>query len=154
MLYTNEIEILLVEDNPRDADLTLRALSSGKLLNRVVHLPDGQAALDWIFGEGQFAGRDPNQTPRVVLLDIKLPKVDGTEVLRRLKEHPSTQSVPVVVFTSSAEEKDVVESYRLGANSYIVKPVGFEDFSAVLSELGFYWLALNHPPWPLTSTQP
>lgn len=153
-LYTNEIEILLVEDNPRDADLTLRALSSGKLLNRVVHLPDGQAALDWIFGEGQFAGRDPNQTPRVVLLDIKLPKVDGTEVLRRLKEHPSTQSVPVVVFTSSAEEKDVVESYRLGANSYIVKPVGFEDFSAVLSELGFYWLALNHPPWPLTSTQP
>ena len=143
-----ELEILLVEDNPRDADMTLRALRKRNLVNHVVHVKDGQEALDWLFGTGAFAGRDTNHTPKVVLLDLKLPKVDGLDVLRQIKLSELTMTIPVVVLTSSAEERDVVESYRLGVNSYIVKPVDFENFSQAVSEVGFYWLMLNQPPKP------
>jgi CheY-like chemotaxis protein len=143
---TSPTEILLVEDNPRDAELVLRALRKRNLANRVIQLKDGAEALDYIFATGAFAGRDLNHTPRVILLDLKLPKIDGLEVLRRLKADPRTRKVPVVVLTSSREESDVVRSYELGVNSYVVKPVDFDNFSRAVGELGFYWLLLNEPP--------
>ena len=141
-----EVELLLVEDNPRDAELTLRALRKRHLANHIVHVSDGQAALDWLFGTGPHAGRDTNHTPKVVLLDLKLPKVDGLEVLRAIRADERTRLLPVVVVTSSREERDIVESYQLGVNSYVVKPVEFENFSAAVAELGSYWLLVNERP--------
>lgn len=141
-----QLEILLVEDNPADAELTLRALKKRHLANHLVHVSDGQAALDFIFGTGPHAGRDTGEKPRVVLLDLKLPKVDGIEVLRQIRADARTKLLPVVVLTSSREDRDVVETYQLGANSYIVKPVDFEKFSEAVSSLGMYWLLLNEPP--------
>ena len=140
------VEILLVEDNPHDLELAKRALRKSNLANRIQVARDGAEALDFIFGEGDHAGRPVEDTPKVILLDLKLPKVDGLEVLRRIKEDPRTKSIPVVMLTSSKEQNDVVESYKLGVNSYIVKPVNFERFAEAVQQLGFYWLLLNEPP--------
>lgn len=142
----NAIEILVVEDNPQDLELTLRALRKAHISNRIQVARDGAEALEFIFCEGEHAGRDIADTPKVVLLDLKLPKVDGLEVLEKIKNDPRTKSIPVAVLTSSKEQKDVVESYRLGVNSYIVKPVDFDGFAAAVGELGLYWLLLNQPP--------
>ena len=140
-----QVEVLLVEDNPRDAELTLRALRKRRLANHVAHVEDGQAALDFLFREGPYAQR-ANTHPQVVLLDLKLPKVDGIEVLRQIRGDQRLKALPVVVLTSSREESDIVKAYHLGVNSYIVKPVEFENFSEAVSNLGFYWLLLNQPP--------
>mgnify|MGYP006200603099 FL=1 len=139
----HEVEILLVEDNAADAELTIRALNKAKIVNNILHLKDGAEALDYLFGKGEYSGRDITKLPRVILLDIKMPKVDGIEVLRQLKASEQTKLIPVVIMTSSNEEKDIVSSYRLGVNSYVVKPVGFEDFAKAVSELGLYWMLLN-----------
>ena len=148
----NEVEILLVEDNPHDAELALISLTKRHLANKVVHVRDGAEALEFLFCTGAYAGRNPHAHPKVVLLDLKLPKVDGLEVLRAMKSNPSTRHVPVVVMTSSQEHRDLVESYHLGVNSYIVKPVDFDNFSAAVGELGFYWLLLNKvPPAPASA---
>ena len=141
-----EVEILLVEDNPADAEMTLRALRRNNLANNVRWVKDGEEALDFVFGAGAFAARDGAAPPKLVLLDIKMPKIDGIEVLRRLKQDAATRAIPVVVMTSSNEERDVIESYRLGVNSYIVKPVEFEAFLATVSKIGLYWLLTNRVP--------
>ena len=141
-----EVEILLVEDNPYDAELALRALKENNLANSVVVVTDGEEALDFIFARGAFSQRKVGNGPKVILLDLKLPKVDGLQVLRAIKGDSRTQSIPVVVLTSSTEEKDIVDSYRLGVNSYIVKPVDFEKFTGAVCGLGMYWLLLNQPP--------
>jgi two-component system response regulator len=135
-----------VEDTQEDAELAMRALRKKNLANKLHHVRDGAEALDFIFAKGQYAGRRVGDGPRVVLLDLKLPKVDGLEVLRQIKADPRTKRIPVVVMTSSREERDVVESYDLGVNSYIVKPVDFERFVDAVSDLGLYWLLLNQPP--------
>lgn len=140
------VEILLVEDNPNDVELTLQALKSSRIANRVEVARDGEEALDFIFGRGAYAGRNPLDNPKLILLDLKLPKVDGIEVLRAVKGDPNLRSVPVVVLTSSREERDIVQTYALGVNSYIVKPVDFEQFTRSVRELGLYWLLLNQPP--------
>lgn len=145
-MNANEVEILLVEDNPNDVELTIRALKRQNLANNIHVARDGAEALDFIFATGAHAGREINNHPKVILLDLKLPKVDGLEVLRRIKSDEKTKTTPVVVLTSSREEKDIVESYRLGVNSYIVKPVDFDRFVQAISELGLYWMLLNHPP--------
>jgi two-component system response regulator len=142
----NEIEILIVEDNPDDLEMTLRALRRAHLANNIHVARDGAEALEFIFARGEYAGRKVENGPKVILLDLKLPKVDGLEVLRRVKEDPRTKMIPVVVLTSSKELPDVAECYKLGVNSYIVKPVNFERFAAAVSELGMYWLLLNQPP--------
>jgi CheY-like chemotaxis protein len=144
----HEVEILLVEDDQDDLDMTLRSLRKVNLANKIQIARDGAEALEFIFGTGAFAGRKLEQPPKMILLDLKLPKIDGLEVLKRLKNNPLTMTIPVVVLTSSKEQKDVVESYKLGVNSYIVKPVGFEGFAAAVQELGMYWLLLNQPPKP------
>jgi CheY-like chemotaxis protein len=141
-----EIDILLVEDNPTDAELCMRALKRHNLANNLVWVKDGAEALDFIFATGAFATRSVTRPPKVVLLDLRLPKVDGMEVLRKVKEDPRTRSIPVVVLTSSREDRDVVESYQLGVNSYISKPVEFDAFVKTVSELGLYWLLVNCPP--------
>lgn len=141
-----DVVILLVEDNPRDTELILRALSKASLANHVVHVPDGQEAIDWLFCEGQFADRENRARPRLVLLDLKLPKVDGLEVLRTIRGDDRTRHLPVVVMTSSSEEQDLIESYNLGVNSYVVKPVEFEEFSDAVLKLGHYWLLVNEVP--------
>lgn len=146
MVATNEIEILLVENNPNDVELTLRALKKHNLTNKVHVVKDGAEALEYIFAKGDYAHRKIEDYPKVILLDLKLPKVDGLEVLRQIKSNEGTKLIPVVVLTSSKEEQDLVESYRLGANSYITKPVDFESFVKAVSELGLYWLLLNQPP--------
>ncbi|HEY5572297.1 MAG TPA: response regulator [Anaerolineales bacterium] len=143
MNQQNEIEILLVEDNPYDAELALRSLKNNHLANRVIVVRDGEEALDFIFARGAFSDRRVEDIPRVILLDLKLPKVDGLEVLKAVKNDPRTRFIPVVVLTSSKEEKDIVESYQLGANSYIVKPVDFDKFIEAVNSLGLYWLLLN-----------
>ena len=137
---TQDVEILLVEDNPRDLELTMRALSKHHFANRVLSVCDGAQALDFIFGRGEFEGRN---TPSVIFLDLKLPKVDGIEVLRQIKADERTRSIPVVIVTSSLEERDLVDSYRLGVNSYVVKPIDFDAFMKTIADLGFYWLAVN-----------
>ena len=146
MSTPNPVEILLVEDNPQDLELALRALEKAKISNRIQVARDGAEALEFVFGEGPHAGRKLTDGPKVILLDLKLPKVDGLEVLKRLKGDPKTRMIPVVILTSSKEQRDVVESYQLGVNSYIVKPVNFESFAGAVRDLGFYWLLLNQPP--------
>jgi CheY-like chemotaxis protein len=142
-----EIEILLVEDSPTDAELTIRALKKRNLANHLVHVTDGQAALDFLFAMGDYAGRPLDVLPKVVMLDLKLPKLNGIEVLRKLRANERTKLLPVVIMTSSREDRDVIESYKLGANSYVVKPVEFDNFAEAVCNLGFYWLLLNQPPW-------
>lgn len=144
---TDDVEILLVEDNPTDAELATLALKERNLANKLVWVKDGAEALDFIFGTGAYAGRKLENGPKVVLLDLRLPKVDGLEVLRSLKADDCTKRIPVVV-TSSKEDRDVVASYDRGVNSYISKPVNFDDFSKVVSELGLYWLLINRLPQP------
>jgi CheY-like chemotaxis protein len=140
-----EVEILIVEDNARDLEMTMRALSKHHLGNRVVAVRDGAEALDFLFARGAHADRQINDGPHVIFLDMKLPKVDGIEVLREIKADPRTQSIPVVMITSSAQERDMAESYRLGVNSYVVKPIDFDAFVKTIADLGFYWLAVNRP---------
>ena len=146
-MKANEVEILLVEDNPTDVELTLRALKKNNLANKVRVVTDGAEALEFIFASGAYESRDINHRPRVILLDLKLPKVDGLEVLRKIKSDERTKNIPVVVLTSSKEEKDRVESYKLGVNSYIAKPVDFNQFTKAVQELGLYWLLLNELPY-------
>ena len=146
MTDMQQVEILLVEDNPTDAELTLRAFKARNFANQVFVAWDGAEALDFFFGDGSHPLRDIGVVPKVVLLDLKLPKVDGLEVLRRLKADERTRTIPVVILTSSREEPDIAAAYRLGANSYIVKPVDFEAFARAVSEVGLYWLLLNEPP--------
>jgi len=141
-----ETEILLVEDNPNDAELTIRALKKNNFANKIFHVRDGAEALDFIFATGEYANPKIEHIPRVILLDLKLPKVSGLEVLKRLKREPRTRAIPVVVLTSSQEEQDIIESYNLGVNSYITKPVEFENFMEAVAKLGCYWLLLNQPP--------
>lgn len=141
-----EIEILLVEDNPTDVELTLRGLKKHNLVNKVCVLRDGAEALEYLFATGEFASRDTAEIPKIILLDLKLPKIDGLEVLREIKANEKTRLVPVVILTSSKEEKDIIESYRLGVNSYIVKPIDFDKFVQAMGELGLYWLLLNQLP--------
>ena len=141
-----EVEILLVEDNPADAEMTTRALRRNNLANRLRWVKDGEEALEFMFCSGAYAGRNPGSGPKLVMLDIKMPKVDGIEVLRRLKENPTTRAIPVVVMTSSNEERDVVESYQLGVNSYIVKPVEFDSFLETVAKIGMYWVLTNRAP--------
>jgi CheY-like chemotaxis protein len=146
MADLGEFEILLAEDSPADAEMTLRALRSHNLANRVHWVKDGEAALDFVLCRGAYAGRDAAHPPKLVLLDIKMPKVDGIEVLRQLKAGAETRAIPVVVMTSSNEERDIVESYRLGVNSYIVKPVQFEAFLETVAKIGLYWVITNRVP--------
>ncbi len=146
MVNADAVDILLVEDNPNDLELALRALKKHNLANNVIVARDGAEALDFIFGTGSYAHRQIERIPKLVLLDLKLPKVDGLEVLRRIKADERTKTIPVVVLTSSQEERDVVDSYRLGVNSYMVKPVDFDQFIDSVAQLGLYWLVCNKPP--------
>ena len=139
--------VLLVEDNPDDEALTLRALRKHNLANEIIVARDGQEALDYLFGEGEYAGRDIHSLPQVILLDLKLPKVDGLQVLEQLRNTEHTRNVPVVVLTSSSQEQDMMRSYDLGANSYVRKPVDFEEFLEAARQLGLYWLVLNEVPY-------
>jgi len=138
--------ILLVEDNPDDEALTVRALKKHNIANNIVVARDGVEAVDFLFGTGQYAGRDVVETPQIVLLDLKLPKMDGIEVLRRIRANPGTEMLPVVILTSSKEESDVIEGYRNGCNSYVRKPVNFDEFLEAARQLGLYWLLLNEGP--------
>ena len=145
-MMNQEVEILLAEDNESDAELTIRALRKNNLANKLVHLKDGADALDFIFAEGSYALRDIQNTPRVILLDLKMPKVNGIEVLEKIKSDSRTQKIPVVMLTSSKEDPDIQTCYKLGVNSYVVKPVTFEEFVKAVSDLGLYWMLLNHSP--------
>ena len=147
-MTTNGVEILLVEDNPNDVELTLHTMQKHHLANRIHVVRDGAEALDFLFCRGAYASRSPNHTPKVILLDLKLPKVDGMEVLRQIRGDERTRLLPVVIMTSSREQSDLVETYRLGINSYIVKPVEFERFSEAVRQVGCYWLLLNQAPTP------
>jgi len=139
------VDILLVEDNPNDAELAMRALRKGRLANNISWVKDGAEALEFIFRTGAYAER-PDQNPKLILLDLKLPKVDGIEVLKRIKADERTRVIPVVMVTSSAEGRDIVESYKLGVNSYVVKPVEFDHFSETVAKAGFYWMLMNKTP--------
>ena len=145
-MNTEQIEILLVEDNPNDAELAIRALKKHNLANKLVWAKDGAEALDFIFAAGAYAGRSSNNHPKLILLDLRLPKVDGLEVLQKIKSDEQTKLIPIVVLTSSTEDRDIVESYKLGVNSFLSKPVGFDEFVKMVSEIGLYWLLLNRPP--------
>lgn len=145
-MATDRVEILLVEDNPDDVELAVHALRREKLANDITVTRDGEEALDFIFCRGPFAQRRFESPPRLVLLDLKLPKVEGLDVLRAIKGDPRTKAIPVVIMTSSREERDVVESYKLGVNAYVQKPVDFEQFRHVVKELGLFWLVINQPP--------
>ena len=144
---SNQVEILLVEDNPSDLELAMHALQKYNLANNIEIKRDGAEALDFLFCQGRYSNRDIERGPKIVLLDLKLPKVDGLEVLKKIKAHAKTRNIPVVVMTSSNQERDIVESYELGVNSYIVKPVDFEQFADAVRTIGFYWLILNEPPY-------
>jgi two-component system response regulator len=147
MMNNDEVvEIMLVEDNPDDAALTIRALKKQNIANKLIHLHDGAEALDFIYGKGNYAGRNIQITPKVILLDLKMPKVNGMEVLETLKSDENTKAIPIVMLTSSAEDPDIERCYQLGANSYIVKPVEFEEFTKAVAGLGMYWMLLNKPP--------
>ncbi|GAB2840717.1 response regulator [Ferruginibacter profundus] len=146
-MENTEIEILLVEDNRNDAELTIRALTKGKIANSIVHLQDGAMAINFLFGTGDFAHRNINNRPKIILLDLKMPKVDGLEVLKKIKSDDLTKKIPVVILTSSKENPDIERAYALGANSYIVKPVEFDGFAKAIGDLGFYWLLLNQNPY-------
>ncbi len=145
-IICDDAEILLVEDNATDAELVLLALQERNLANRLVWVKDGAEALDYIFANGKYSGRNVGNEPKVILLDLRLPKVDGLEVLRRIKADERSKNIPVAVLSSSKEDPDVKACYALGANSYISKPVAFDDFSKVVASLGFYWLLINRPP--------
>jgi len=145
-MENKEVEIVLIEDNPSDAEMTIRALRKNNIANNLVHLKDGEEALEFIFGTGSFEGRNTANLPKVILLDLKMPKVDGIEVLKRIKADEKTKLIPVVVLTSSNQDPDISTCYKLGANSYIVKPVGFENFTKAIAELGMYWILLNKAP--------
>ena len=140
-----EIEILLVEDNATDAEMTTRALKKNNLANKLLRVKDGAEALDFLFAEGQYSGRNIENLPKVILLDLKMPKVTGIEVLRRIKADERTKSIPVVVLTSSKEDPDIRTCYDLGVNSYVVKPVEFDEFYQAVSNLGLYWMIINQP---------
>ncbi|MGM0378094.1 MAG: response regulator [Bacteroidota bacterium] len=142
----NEVEILIVEDNPNDAEMALRALMKNKLANNVLIVGDGEEALDFIFARGKYSAREKNIRPKIILLDLKLPKVDGLEVLKEIKGNEQTKIIPVIVMTSSKQETDMMKSYQLGVNSYIVKPVDFDKFVDAVRDLGLYWLLLNQQP--------
>jgi len=142
-MHDNKVEVLLVEDNPHDAEMTIRSLKKVNLANRLIHLKDGKEALDFIFAKGAFSDRQIENKPKVILLDIKMPKIDGIEVLRQIKANEITKTIPVVIMTSSKQEQDIITSYNLGVNSYVVKPVDFESFAKAVSELGLYWLITN-----------
>ncbi len=144
----NKVTILLVEDSPDDVELAMRALRKQHLLNDVIRAEDGAEALDFMYGRGRFEGRDVREQPKLVLLDLKLPKVNGLEVLAVIKSDAGLKHIPVVMLTSSREDPDIRQAYELGANSYIVKPVDFEQFLAAVSEIGFYWMLLNQPAKP------
>jgi two-component system, response regulator len=146
VINPDAVEILLAEDNPEDAEMTLRALRRNNLANQVHWVKDGEEALEYLFCSGRYADRSAGRQPKLVLLDIKMPKVDGIDVLRRLKDDPATRGIPVVVMTSSNEERDVIEAYRLGVNSYIVKPVQFEVFIETVAKIGMYWVLTNRVP--------
>jgi two-component system, response regulator len=139
------VEVLLVEDNPRDAELTIRALKRHNLANQLFHVEDGAEALDFLFGRGKYEGRPIDPSPKVVLLDLKLPKVNGLEVLQSMKGDPRLRTIPVVMVTSSAEDPDIKAAYNLGANGYVIKPVQFDSFMEAMSKVGIYWLMVNHP---------
>jgi len=141
-----EIDILLVEDNPTDAELTMRALKRKNLVNKLVWVKDGAEALDLIFAKGEYSDRNVENLPRLILLDLRMPKVDGLEVLQNIKADERTRKIPVVILTSSKEDRDIVESYKLGVNSYVSKPVEFDEFIDAVSTLGFYWMLINNPP--------
>ena len=145
-MENSQVEILLVEDDMDDAEITIHAMRKNNLANKLIHMKDGEEALDFLFGTGNFIGRDVNLKPRLILLDLKMPKVDGIEVLERVKSNHATKKIPVVILTSSKEDPDVSRCYELGANSYMVKPVEFDGFIKAVSELGMYWMLLNHPP--------
>ena len=142
----SEVEILLVEDDIDDAEMTMHAMRKFNLANKLIHATDGEEALDFLFGKGKFTGRDVNLKPRIILLDLKMPKINGIEVLERVKSNNATKKIPVVILTSSKEDPDVSRCYELGANGYIVKPVEFDGFIKAVSELGMYWMLLNHAP--------
>jgi len=144
-MENDTVEILLIEDNMNDAELTIRALRKSKLTNNLIHLKDGAEAIEFLFGTGKFEGRDISNKPKVILLDLKMPKVDGLEVLTKIKANTLTKAIPVVMLTSSKEHPDIERAYALGANSYIVKPVEFDEFTKVVTDLGFYWLLKNQP---------
>jgi two-component system response regulator len=145
-MKTREIEILLVEDNPNDAELALNNFKKHNLINKIHWVEDGEQAIDYLFATGKYTRRNVEDKPKLILLDLKLPKVDGLEVLQKVKSDERLKTIPVVILTSSREETDIIKSYQLGVNSYIVKPVDFEHFSRSVSELGLYWLVLNQPP--------
>jgi CheY-like chemotaxis protein len=147
-MNSDTTEILIVEDNPNDAQLTMRSLKKNNLANKIMHVSNGQAAVDYLFGEGEYQGRNVLDQPKVVLLDLKLPKLNGLQVLARIRGDARTKMLPVVILTSSQQESDLIESYKLGANSYIVKPVEFENFAKSVQEVGLYWLLLNKPATP------
>ncbi|MEP6949149.1 MAG: response regulator [Ginsengibacter sp.] len=145
-MENSQVEILLVEDDMDDAEMTIHAMQKYNLANKLTHMVDGEEALDFLFGTGKFIGRDTSLKPRLILLDLKMPKVDGMEVLERVKSNDATKKIPVVILTSSKEDPDVSRCYELGANGYIVKPVEFDGFIKAVSELGMYWMLLNHAP--------
>ena len=150
MSYT-EVEILLIEDNPEEAELAIRSLRKYNLANKLLHIDDGAEAIDVIFSKGKYAGNKNPLQPKLILLDLKLPRVDGLEILRQIKSDEQTKLIPVVVLASSKEETDIIESYRMGVNSYIVKPVNFDSFTKAVSELGLYWVVHNQSPGKLTN---
>lgn len=139
----NPVQIVLIEDNRFEAELAIKALEKNNLANMVLHIDDSEEALDFIFCRGKYGERKNIPHPKLILVDLKLPKIDGLQILKEIKSNPSTKAIPVVILTSSQEERDIVESYNLGANSYIVKPVNFESFAKAVADLGFYWLLLN-----------
>lgn len=145
-MNNNNIQILLIEDNMNDAELTIRALKKNNLANKLRHVRDGAEGLDFIFAQGQYFNRNMEDLPNIIVLDLKMPKIDGIEVLRRIKSDERTKKIPVVMLTSSKEDPDIQECYRLGANSYVVKPVEFDHFVKAISDLGLYWMILNQPP--------
>jgi len=145
-MENSEVEILLVEDDIDDAEMTMHAMRKFNLANKLIHVTDGEEAMDFLLGKGKFIGRDVTLKPRLILLDLKMPKMDGMEVLEVIKSNSDTKKIPVVILTSSKEDPDVTRCYELGANGYIVKPVEFDSFIKTVSELGMYWMLLNHAP--------